>query len=167
MYTGDTSIKDINAANDMFNPHPDLKTPLNHEAGIKEYEKHLKINLNDMRLDMPKDKEEKMLNNLKPGNKKQIEKYLAQQRKLASHEAIMQCKSGIHAIKWKNNKWYIQLKEKDGKIVVIQTQPDWMDKHINHKVLKFAQNTEIERDDNDEFIIIDREKSPQDKGKNN
>jgi hypothetical protein len=42
-----------------------------------------------------------------------------------------------------------------------------MDEHIDHKVLKFAQNTEIERDEDDEFIIIDREKSPQDTGKNN
>ena len=36
IYTGDTSIGDINKANDMINQHTDMKTLFNHETERKE-----------------------------------------------------------------------------------------------------------------------------------
>ena len=77
----------------------------------------------------------------------------------------MQCKTGIHAIIWKKNKWYIQIKEEDGNIVIMNVLSDWMEDHIDHRVLKFVQNATTEHNDNDEFIKINKEKSPQDTGK--
>ena len=70
MYAGDTTIPDINGPNHMLYAHKDNKTPFNYDEGRKEYEKYLKMNLNDMRVDIPKWKEEKMLDELKPGKKK-------------------------------------------------------------------------------------------------
>ena len=54
----------------MLLPRPDNETPFNHNEGRKEYTKHLKITLNDIQVDPPKDQEEKMSNELKPGKNK-------------------------------------------------------------------------------------------------
>ena len=57
MYNADATIQEINASNSMLWLHPDSKTPFNHDGGRKEYARNLKINLNDMQVDLPKDQE--------------------------------------------------------------------------------------------------------------
>ena len=73
----------------------------------KKYAKYLKMDFYDIQIDIPQYKQEEMLNELKPRKRKEIEKYLKDQRKLASQEAIVQCKTGITAIIFKDEKWYI------------------------------------------------------------
>ena len=82
IYAGDTTIEEINGSNKMLYAHKDNETPFNHDAGRKKYANYLQMNLNDMRVDIPKCKEEEMLNELKPVKRKEIQKLLKGKKNL-------------------------------------------------------------------------------------